>query len=345
MKKAPPAWNSHSRISSVETNLRFISHSLSQFLTTRHMYREDVENSGFPGIRIFISQTHLQFAGCFSKQSSGIQPQQESAMISNSMFLSHSRRIFAAALVAILGSGLSQAAWGQSAAPVSPQQGSSGASAPIAGAIAASATAQDPAALASANWARIAGSQKPETATNQGLKVHGHWIIDVKNPDGTLAQHRDFENSLQLTGQGYLVGLMSGYLVPGDYMLAIGASSGTSPCNAGSMYCGIVHNLNTYPALAYCGNYYCTGSSLTYSYNLGSDGFNSGPFSIVLAGSITANQTGTIGSVYSVISTCANIAFSTSTNPSTIESSSPATCVTQTSPEPWFGPLTQATFS
>ena len=102
---------------------------------------------------------------------------------------------------------------------------------------------------------------------------------------------------------------MSGYMIPGDFMLVIGAQSGTSACTATYQFCGIVHNLNTYPALGYCSVYYCTGSSLTYTYNFGT-GF-AGPFSLVLSGSITANQTGTIGTVFSLMSTCANIGFST----------------------------------
>jgi hypothetical protein len=28
-----------------------------------------------------------------------------------------------------------------------------------------------------------------------GIKVHGHWAIDVRNPDGTLASHNEFENA------------------------------------------------------------------------------------------------------------------------------------------------------
>lgn len=31
---------------------------------------------------------------------------------------------------------------------------------------------------------------------HEGIKVHGHWTIDVKNPDGTLVRHVEFENSL-----------------------------------------------------------------------------------------------------------------------------------------------------
>ena len=30
----------------------------------------------------------------------------------------------------------------------------------------------------------------------EGIKVHGHWIIDVRNPDDTLVTHREFENAL-----------------------------------------------------------------------------------------------------------------------------------------------------
>jgi hypothetical protein len=29
-----------------------------------------------------------------------------------------------------------------------------------------------------------------------GITVHGHWIIDVLNPDGSVASHADFENEL-----------------------------------------------------------------------------------------------------------------------------------------------------
>jgi hypothetical protein len=174
--------------------------------------------------------------------------------------------------------------------------------------------------------------------------MHGRWVIDIKNPDGTLVEHRDFENALEQDGQGLLIGLMSGYLIPGDYMIVMGAQSGNAPCTATYQFCGIARSLSTYPGLGYCSVYYCA-TGLTYTYNLGTGGLNSGPFSMVLAGSITANQTGTIGTVYSLISTCANIGYSTTANPSTLETSSPASCVTQTSPEPWYGPLSLASIT
>ena len=39
-------------------------------------------------------------------------------------------------------------------------------------------------------------AQKP----GDGIKVHGHWTVDVRNPDGTLASHNEFENALTTGG-------------------------------------------------------------------------------------------------------------------------------------------------
>ena len=62
-----------------------------------------------------------------------------------------------------------------------------------------------------ATLSRAVRAQTPAKATpspgiksgggsNEGIKVHGHWIINVRNPDGTLVTHREFENAL--TGLG-----------------------------------------------------------------------------------------------------------------------------------------------
>jgi hypothetical protein len=34
----------------------------------------------------------------------------------------------------------------------------------------------------------------------EGIKVHGYWTIEVRNPDGKLVTHREFENALQDNG-------------------------------------------------------------------------------------------------------------------------------------------------
>jgi len=52
--------------------------------------------------------------------------------------------------------------------------------------------------------------EKKETAhgASDGIKVHGHWTIDVKNPDGSLASHNEFENALLADGAGELSKLL-----------------------------------------------------------------------------------------------------------------------------------------
>ena len=70
--------------------------------------------------------------------------------------------------------------------------------------LAAAMIAVAPAAVQTAAAAQTsATAAKPfEVRTNQdairgeGITVHGHWTIDVRNPDGTLASHHEFENAL-----------------------------------------------------------------------------------------------------------------------------------------------------
>jgi hypothetical protein len=56
---------------------------------------------------------------------------------------------------------------------------------------------------------------------HDGIKIHGHWVIDVRNPDGKVVQHRDFENSLvtngaAMSGDQILAALLSGNATVGD---------------------------------------------------------------------------------------------------------------------------------
>ena len=41
----------------------------------------------------------------------------------------------------------------------------------------------------------LAATPHAKTA-GEGIAVHGRWIIDVRNPDGTLVSHQDFENAI-----------------------------------------------------------------------------------------------------------------------------------------------------
>jgi hypothetical protein len=54
--------------------------------------------------------------------------------------------------------------------------------------------------------------------SHEGITVHGHWIIEVKNPDGKVANRVEFENSL-CTTQALTAGGGTLFLVGGDQLL------------------------------------------------------------------------------------------------------------------------------
>ena len=67
---------------------------------------------------------------------------------------------------------------------------------------------------------------------HEGIKVHGHWTIEVKNPDGKLVSHTEFENALvQPEGAQNLVNLLLGSFVSGGYMIYVASGPVTvGPC-------------------------------------------------------------------------------------------------------------------
>jgi hypothetical protein len=255
---------------------------------------------------------------------------------------SRSSRTFAAiALVALMLS-VNLSAIAQNAAPEKTMQPAVGAPAP--GGV------LTPEAL-KAYLARSTEPTQPAgtKGTHEGFVVHGHWVIDVRNPDGTLAQHREFENSLESTAQGTMAGLLGGEFSMGSMMITMGYS-GTGPCQGSVSFpgwCAVVVNLSTQPATSYCGAYVCA-PTMTETFNAGTN--YGGPFNLVLTGNITANSAGTINSVYTIFATCANIAYNsgTTTTPSTASTTTNANCVSGGgSPVPnyWVGPLTAASIT
>jgi hypothetical protein len=66
-----------------------------------------------------------------------------------------------------------------------------------------------------------------------GIKVHGHWVIEVKNPDGKVTARREFENTIQLQGEAYLASLLAGNNSPGGLSILLNGKgflfSGPSP--------------------------------------------------------------------------------------------------------------------
>jgi hypothetical protein len=167
------------------------------------------------------------------------------------------------------------------------------------------------------NDAKVNGAVSDD-ASHQGIKLHGHWIIDVKNPDGTLAAHRDFQNALQFDGEQLLLGLLSGDAVAGGYEVFFTSPTGqTSPCTSGQYpFCVIVQSTTASPGVFGCANYYCvTGLTLTSTFGAGA--------SMKLAGNLTAPGAGVIGSVGTGFNACGSQA-------APVTNISPATCASAT---------------
>ena len=75
---------------------------------------------------------------------------------------------------------------------------------------------------------KIASAEKAETPTapREAIKVHGHWIIVIRNPDGSVASRREFENSLDVTGQTFLSWLLAGQSGTFGWVVQIGPLCG-----------------------------------------------------------------------------------------------------------------------
>jgi hypothetical protein len=53
------------------------------------------------------------------------------------------------------------------------------------------------------------GERKPG-GNHEGIQIHGHWVIEVRNPDGTVTARREFENSILPMGSAFLASLIAG---------------------------------------------------------------------------------------------------------------------------------------
>jgi hypothetical protein len=165
----------------------------------------------------------------------------------------------------------------------------------------------------------------PNDASHQGIKVHGHWAIDVKNPDGTLAQHREFENSLVDLGE-IMTYLLAGQVTAGEPAIFLDPDGILSPCNA---ECTLAAN----PAGYWSNTNNCKLNGATCFYTVTETptkktitlyGTTTTSFLLVVSGQMTATSAGFIGTVASGFATCQS---SNHILYSLLAQVSPATCV------------------
>jgi len=159
------------------------------------------------------------------------------------------------------------------------------------------------------------GEKPSAKGDREGIKVHGHWTIDVKNPDGTLASHLDFENALDGNeGSDLLTGLLSGEYIPVGFTITLynfNSSNGTSTGLCGNTGACLINDvrdplnpcLNAEgPGTSEGAGYPC-GGLLTYTPNNGGNYKNAVGYT--LSGSIpNLSNGGTIIEVFSGIHAC-----------------------------------------
>ena len=93
--------------------------------------------------------------------------------------------------------------------------------------------------LSVVKWALVAlalaGIPATALAQSEGIKVHGRWVIEIQNPDGTIAQRREFNNALSNGGAQLLATLLGRTFVPSRWEVGFTAPfGGVSPCQGGT---------------------------------------------------------------------------------------------------------------
>jgi hypothetical protein len=158
----------------------------------------------------------------------------------------------------------------------------------------------------------------PANGTHQAVQMHGRWTIDVKKPDGTISQHREFENAITASGMDYLIGLLTATYLPNEYMIALTPSSGASSMcflalSGGSTtgppanQCDIVASISSFSKfIFFCdgvlgnGNNHCETGLLTGFTHDSSGLFNA----MVLTGTFTATLPGQVAQASTYFASC-----------------------------------------
>jgi hypothetical protein len=130
----------------------------------------------------------------------------------------------------------------------------------------------------------------------EGIGVHGYWIIDVRNPDGTLASHTEFENELQPAGKIALVKALQGTSM--FAWLYVELAGGNAPCQNTFLNVTLPTSCFVVPPGKEITGVLFSGTNQFA--NLGAAAQTSPNGALVLTGAATASRDGAIDSVRTV---------------------------------------------
>jgi hypothetical protein len=77
------------------------------------------------------------------------------------------------------------------------------------------------------------GASEPGRGQPEGITVHGHWTIEVRNADGSLESRREIENALIITvggGNSLLAGLLANHYADPIWFVSLYGPNTTGPC-------------------------------------------------------------------------------------------------------------------
>ncbi|MBF8265772.1 MAG: hypothetical protein HW384_1636 [Dehalococcoidia bacterium] len=152
-------------------------------------------------------------------------------------------------------------------------------------------------AIAPAPVAPSSGEAAPTRPGVEGIKVSGHWTIEVREPDGRLVSRQEFENALMTLGAESLAGFLAREQTTGWWRLNLNGTSSTSHACLSSG--------TPFPCLI--GESSDTG---TFSYlfkTLVVSSVGSGATAkMKSSGTLTAQKDGDIGTVSTWVGRCAN---------------------------------------
>ena len=132
----------------------------------------------------------------------------------------------------------------------------------------------------------------PAGGPSEGIKVHGNWVIEVRNPDGALVTRREFQNALNsLFGPQSLAGILARQKTPGLWVVKLG-SDPVAACSTPLFPCVIAES----------GDNTTAETNLFKTLTVNVSGANSEK--VELKGSATAANTAFITSVSTFISEC-----------------------------------------
>ncbi len=151
-------------------------------------------------------------------------------------------------------------------------------------------------AIAPAPAAPSSGEAAPSGPGVEGIKVSGHWTIEVRELDGRVVSRQEFENALQPAGSEDLARFLGRNATPGLFRVYLDSTSGNRPCSYGASdaNCLIAESADTANLTAE--PYLVKNLQVT----LTSD------FKVRLSGTVTAQRNGNISNVGTYVLRCAS---------------------------------------